>query len=223
MLLSALATGVSVGMLVSQLTVIGELRRAQATQVRVPMLQSLASFLSSVVWTKYGLIKDDTAVAVVNGLGTAIAIYILGCFWHYSAGKRRQVESGVLVTVVLAVALVGYVDYATDVRAVELFSMVCCFMSLVFLGSPLSQIGHVVRTRDASVLLPSVALLALATNILWAMYGAERNDPFMVVPNLVGSVFCSVQLGLIAYYGRAMSGPPLDAADHEEVKLDTLS
>ncbi|KAJ1722062.1 hypothetical protein LPJ61_004405, partial [Coemansia biformis] len=93
MLLSVLATAASVGMLVSQLTVIGELRRAQATQARVPIVQSLASFLNSVLWVKYGLMRGDTAVYLVNGLGAIIAVYILGCFWFY-ASKRRQVEYG---------------------------------------------------------------------------------------------------------------------------------
>ncbi|KAJ2760579.1 hypothetical protein IWQ57_006269, partial [Coemansia nantahalensis] len=121
MLLSVVTSGATVGMLVSQLAVVGELRRAQATQAPVPMLQWLASFLNSVLWTKYGLLRDDTAVLLVNGLGVAIALYILGCFWHYGGARRRRVESGALVAVLLAVALVAYVDYSLDPRAVERF------------------------------------------------------------------------------------------------------
>ncbi|KAJ1723989.1 hypothetical protein LPJ61_005783 [Coemansia biformis] len=130
-----------------------------------------------------------------------------------------------MATTALGVMLVGYVDYATDLRSAELFSMVCCLMSLVFLGSPLSQIGHVVRTRNASVLLPTVALLALVNNILWAMYGAQHHDPYLVVPNIVGSVFCSAQLALVAYYGRSVAGQaqPVPASASEEVKMDSLS
>ncbi|KAJ2777061.1 sugar transmembrane transporter activity protein [Coemansia javaensis] len=247
MLLAAVATAVSVAMLVSQLAVVGELRRRSAIAAAattaaaaataaghhhhhhhhhgVPIVQSLASLLSSVLWTKYGAINGDTAVVWVNSLGVAIALYILGCFWAYGGKRRRSVETSVLATTLLAVVMVAAVDYARDPRAADLFSLACCLMSLVFLGSPLSRIGDVVRARDASVLLPSLALLALVNNLLWAAYGARHHDPYMVVPNIVGAVFCSVQLALVAYYGRAAAAAAAAAGgpSPEEVKLADLS
>ncbi|PIA15359.1 hypothetical protein COEREDRAFT_82107 [Coemansia reversa NRRL 1564] len=192
------------GMFISQLTVIGELRRAQVSKTQVPILQTLASFLSCILWFKYGLIKHDTTVSLVNGVGTMVTMYILGCFWVYDSSPRR-VESGVLVASIISVSLVGYVDYAKDVWSLELYSMICCLMSLVFLGSPLGHIGKVVESRDASVLLPSVAALALANNMLWCVYGVMREDPYMFVPNIIGSSFCALQLALVAYYGRAIA------------------
>ncbi|KAJ2156313.1 Sugar transporter [Coemansia sp. RSA 552] len=206
-LVSVLASCATIGLILSQLTVIRELRRASGD---IPILQSLASFLSSILWLKYGLLKHDDTISMVNGFGASVALYILFCFWHYSAKQRQhRVELAVLATVVVSVVLVGYVDYASDLRSVELFSLVCCAMTLVFLGSPLGLIGEVVSKQDASVLLPSVATLAFANNVLWAAYGHIHQDPFMFFPNSVGAVLCSVQLALIAYYGRAAAKLPL--------------
>ncbi|ORX72960.1 hypothetical protein DL89DRAFT_255120 [Linderina pennispora] len=189
-------------MFVSQLSIITELRRASKSHSSVPMLQFLVSFLSSVLWLKYGLIKADATITFVNSLGTLIAAYILGCFWYY-APSRASVETRVLATALTALVLVTLVDRATDPAAVDAFSLVCCLMTLVFLGSPLSQIGSVVRLRDASVLLPSVTVLAFTNNVLWTVYGYLHNDPYMLFPNSIGAGLCAGQLALIAYYGRA--------------------
>ncbi|KAJ2069935.1 hypothetical protein GGI08_000089 [Coemansia sp. S2] len=105
--------------------------------------------------------------------------------------------------------MIAYVDHSTDPHAEYAFSLVCCLMSLIFLASPLSQIGNVIRLQDASVLLPSVALLAFFNNVLWSVYGHIHNDAFMLFPNAIGAALCALQLGLIAYYGRAAANLPL--------------
>ncbi|KAI9501713.1 Sugar transporter [Coemansia spiralis] len=200
-LVAIAASAVTIAMLISQLTVIKQLKQAH----KVPILQFLMSFLSSILWLKYGLIKHDNTVIFVNGIGSIISFYILASFWWYST-TRSHVEIEVLATAVTGVLLVSYVDHSRDPMAVEAFSMVCCLMSLVFLASPLSQIGNVVKLKDASVLLPSVALLAFANNILWLVYGYIHQDPFMIFPNIIGALFCALQLVLIAIYGRAAAG-----------------
>ncbi|KAJ2092505.1 Sugar transporter [Coemansia sp. RSA 487] len=166
---------------------------------------------SSVMWLKYGLIKHDHTITFVNGTGTLISFYILFLFWKYSLSRTR-VEIKVLVTAVLGVVVVSYVDQSKDPVAIEIFSLLCCLMSLLFLASPLSQIGSVIRLRDASVLLPSVAVLAFFNNVLWAIYGHIHEDPYMVLPNGIGAFFCSLQLALIAFYGRAAATGRLPVA-----------
>ncbi|KAJ2741291.1 Sugar transporter [Coemansia sp. BCRC 34301] len=222
---SVLASVVTIAMFVSQLSIVAELRRAQRTRSSVPMLQFLVSFLSSVLWLKYGLLKADTTLVFVNTVGTLVALYILGCFWWYSA-KPRHVETRFLITLLCALLSIGYVDHSRDPWAADAFSLVCCLMSLLFLGSPLSQIGNVIRLRDASVLLPSVASLAFANNVLWSVYGHLHNDAFMLFPNAIGTALCALQLGLIAYYGRAAANLPIASSvskDQEGVPMTEIS
>ncbi|KAJ2844237.1 hypothetical protein IWW36_005261 [Coemansia brasiliensis] len=125
-----------------------------------------------------------------------------------------MVETRFLLALVMALLVIGFVNYSEHWRKLELFSLSCCAMTLVFLASPLSQLGEVVRSRDASVLLPSVAGLAFANNVLWAVYGHLHEDPFMFFPNAVGSLLCFLQLVLIAHYGRGQANKVL--SDTEE-------
>ncbi|KAJ2822266.1 sugar transmembrane transporter activity protein [Coemansia furcata] len=207
--ISVLASAVTIAMFISQLSIVTQLRRAQRTRATVPMLQFLVSFLSSVLWLKYGLLKADPTIVFVNVLGTLISIYIMLCFWWY--GNARLVETRFLLTLLCGLLAIAYVDNSSEPWAHDAFSMLCCLISLVFLGSPLGQIGSVVRLQDASVLLPSVALLAFFNNVLWSVYGHIHNDPFMLFPNAIGAALCALQLGLIAYYGRAAANLPLAA------------
>ncbi|KAJ1838600.1 Sugar transporter, partial [Coemansia sp. RSA 2703] len=124
-LVPILAVGANVAMYISQLGIVGPLRRASKTQTSIPLLPSLASFLNSVLWLKYGFIKNDQAISLVNTLGTLIALYILACFWWY-ADARRTVETRVLLTILCAVAFIGYVDYAEDEQKEDVFGLVCC-------------------------------------------------------------------------------------------------
>ncbi|KAJ1817674.1 Sugar transporter [Coemansia sp. RSA 2675] len=208
--ISVLASVATIAVSLSQLSIITVLRRAQRTRSNVPILQFQVSLLSSVLWTKYGLIRKDDTVLLVNILGTLISIYVLLCFWWYSI-NARYVETRSLVTLVCALLMIAYVDHSSDPWAEDAFGLACCLVTLLFLGSPLSQIGNVIHLQDASVLLPSVALLAFFNNLLWSLYGHLHNDAFMLFPNAIGSVLCAVQLGLIAYYGRAAANLPLTA------------
>ncbi|KAJ1899912.1 Sugar transporter [Coemansia sp. IMI 209127] len=215
------ASAVTIAMFISQLSIIQQLKHAQRLKQTVPILQFLVSSLSSILWLKYGLIKHDHTITFVNGTGALISIYILAMFWKHSAARTR-VELKVLATAIAGVVLVSYVDQSKDPEAIEVFSLVCCFMSLLFLASPLSHMGAVIARRDASVLLPSVAALAFFNNVLWAVYGYVHEDPYMIMPNLVGAFFCSLQLALIAFYGRAAAASrlPVDADNMPDSPLD---
>ncbi|KAI9479922.1 Sugar transporter [Coemansia sp. RSA 989] len=218
-LISILASSATIAMILSQLTVIGELQKAHKTQTHVPILQSLTSFVSSVLWLKYGLIKEDQTVSLVNLFGTLVALFIIGCFWYYLTTRRRMVESRFLLALVIALMIVGFVNYSEHWRKLELFSLSCCAMTLVFLAAPLGQVGEVVRLKDASVLLPSVAALAFANNVLWAVYGHLHEDPFMFFPNAMGSLLCFMQLVLIARYGRGQANKALSDVEEDATEM----
>ncbi|KAJ2123889.1 sugar transmembrane transporter activity protein [Coemansia sp. RSA 1822] len=216
-LIAIAASATTVAMIVSQLTVVGHVRRAHSTKSRVAMLQPLASFVSSILWLKYGLLKNDHTVSLVNSLGVCVSLYILLEFWRYSHA-RHDVETRVLLALFVSMVCVGFVTTSSYVWAPHVYSIVCCLVSLVFLASPLGQLGQVLRARDASVLLPSVTFLAFANNVVWAVYGRVHGDPFMFVPNSVGAALCFVQLALIAWYGRMDAKALCDsAADMENV------
>lgn len=223
-LIALLASVATMGMFVSQLTVVSQLRKAKRRQTSVPILQFLISFLSSALWSKYGMLKHDPTILWVNGMGALIALYILACFWWYSPESHRSnVIRRCLATTILGIMSVVVVDcYKQDTRIVEVFSMACCVLSLLFLGSPLGQIGDVVRLRDASVLLPEVTALAFLNNVLWAAYGYLHQDPYMLVPNAIGVVLCFFQLALIAYYGRTSAHLPTVAKMEAVAAGDTV-
>ncbi|KAJ2502990.1 sugar transmembrane transporter activity protein [Coemansia sp. RSA 1972] len=214
-LIAIAASATTVAMIVSQLTVVGHVRKAHSTKTQVAMLQPLASFVSSILWLKYGLLRNDLVVSLVNALGVCVSSYILLAFWRFSH-SRHSVETRVLLALVVSASCVGFVTTSNYVWAHHVYSIACCVVSLVFLASPLGQLGQVLKARDASVLLPSVTVLAFANNVVWAVYGRVHNDPFMFVPNSVGAALCFVQLAVIAWYGR------VDAKVHDSAEMDNI-
>ncbi|KAJ2445433.1 transcription factor IIF subunit tfg1, partial [Coemansia sp. RSA 2440] len=153
------ASGTTVAMIASQLTVVGHVRRAYSMKTSVAMLQPLASFVSSILWLKYGLLRNDHVVSLVNVFGVCVSLWILLAFWRFSH-SRHSVETRVLLALFVSMVCVGFVTMSDQVWAHHVYSIMCCVVSLVFLASPLGQLGQVLRARDASVLLPSVTGLA---------------------------------------------------------------
>ncbi|CAN1847257.1 Bidirectional sugar transporter SWEET2a, partial [Linum perenne] len=51
----------------------------------MPLFLSIATFLMSVSFLAYGLLKGDTFIAVPNGIGAILGIVQLGLYYHYSS------------------------------------------------------------------------------------------------------------------------------------------
>ncbi|CAN1283363.1 Bidirectional sugar transporter SWEET2a, partial [Linum perenne] len=51
----------------------------------MPLFLSIATFLMSVSFLAYGLLKGDTFIAMPNGIGAILGIVQLGLYYHYSS------------------------------------------------------------------------------------------------------------------------------------------
>uniref|UniRef100_A0ACD5VN71 Uncharacterized protein n=1 Tax=Avena sativa TaxID=4498 RepID=A0ACD5VN71_AVESA len=57
----------------------------------MPFFLSLVSFLNSVCWTSYALIKFDLHVTIHNGLGALFGLVLYACYYK-STSKKEKLE-----------------------------------------------------------------------------------------------------------------------------------
>jgi solute carrier family 50 protein (sugar transporter) len=73
---------------------------------------------------------------------------------------------------------------------------------LLYYAAPLSTILTVLRTRCSATLHPGLAVMQLINGGSWVGYGLAVSDPFIWVPNAVGTVTGTVLIALIVAFPR---------------------
>ena len=143
--------------------------------------------LNSFCWLEYGLLVNDSAVALVSLIGgVAMSIYTI-CFYCFSirrAAVRKQIGCALMSYFILWT----YLSYANiNLEFTKHFcGIVCSGMTIVFFGSPLVNLVHVIRTKSTSTL-PFLMILAnFFVTGQWWFYGIIIEDNFLKIPYCLG-------------------------------------
>jgi len=159
--------------------------------------------VSSISWLVYGLSVRDPFVALSNILGCIASIaYVIGVLPLLGGGgDGRQLRTmqgvviaGAAVCISLWTSLV--LSNASIARASSILGFFASGLFIVLSGSPLSTIGKVVKTKNASSILAPFMLAQVLNTSLWSMYGLVIKDKFVWGPNIVSFILGLVQLVL---------------------------
>jgi len=163
--------------------------------------------VSSISWLVYGLSVRDPFVALSNILGCIASIaYVIGVL-PLLGGEGRQLRTmqgvviaGAAVCLSLWTSLV--LSNASIARASSVLGFFASGLFIVLSGSPLSTIGKVVKTKNASSILAPFMLAQVLNTSLWSMYGLVIKDKFVWGPNIVGFILGLIQLVLKLLFPR---------------------
>ncbi|XP_064648562.1 sugar transporter SWEET1-like [Lineus longissimus] len=154
----------------------------------------LAMFSSCSVWLKYGFLKEDTALIVVNIFGMCLQFCYMTVYYSYTNQKsslHRQMLIGVLAIFPILMHIRSLTDPELAKRRLGLY---CCSMSVVSYGSPLSSVSEVIRTKNSGVMSFPLVIANVIVGVEWSLYGVLRQDRFLQVPNMIGTVLGFLQL-----------------------------
>ncbi|XP_019196393.1 PREDICTED: bidirectional sugar transporter SWEET1-like [Ipomoea nil] len=168
----------------------------------IPYVMTLLNCLLS---TWYGLplvSPNNKLVSIINGTGAGLeGIYVL--IFLIFAPKREKAKISALLAVVLsifsAVALVSLLALHAHARKL-LCGFAATIFSIIMYGSPLSIMMMVIRTKSVEFMPFFLSLFVFLCGTSWFVYGLLGKDPFIAVPNGVGSLLGMVQLILYAIY-----------------------
>ncbi|VFQ97861.1 unnamed protein product [Cuscuta campestris] len=190
----------------------------------IPYVMTLLNCLLS---TWYGLpfiSPNNILVSIINGTGAGLeAIYVL-IFLIY-APKREKAKISGLLSVVLAifaaVALVSLLALHHNARKL-LCGFAAAIFSIIMYGSPLSIMRTVIKTKSVEFMPFFLSLFVFLCGTSWFIYGLLGKDPFIAVPNGVGSLLGMVQLILYTIYRDNKGKDKKATGDHSvEMGFDT--
>ena len=155
-------------------------------------------FTNCVLWSLYGLLKNDTTVLFPNIIGIVsglfcIVAYQLNC--SPSAVPKVYYLFSTLI-VIFAVSL-----YISDNSA--LIGSIGCVLAVVLMGSPLSTLQTVVASKSTAALPFFTSFMGWCNALSWSAYGLlVANDILIYGPNLLGLALTSFQMILFLIYGK---------------------
>ncbi|KAK7291641.1 hypothetical protein RIF29_06948 [Crotalaria pallida] len=168
----------------------------------------LTTILNCAVWTFYGLpivSKHNVLVLTINAIGLVMeSIYTLIFFIYSTWAKRRKIILILLGEIIFVFLLIFCVLYFVDTisRRKTIVGVICIIFNVAMYCSPLTVMRQVIRTKSVKYMPFLLSLANFCNGLIWVIYALLKWDPFIVIPNGLGTIAAIAQLVLYAIYYR---------------------
>ncbi|XP_031555159.1 sugar transporter SWEET1-like [Actinia tenebrosa] len=169
----------------------------------VALFPFLACCLSSVLWTKYGLLQEDFPITLISCAGMiSQSIYILIYYTNVNARDKKNISVKLLLAFLTVTSILSYIKYyVEDVETASMhLGFVCSGFSVAVYGSPLVSLATVIRKKSTECLTFSLCIANFIVSLQWLMYGQIVQDNFIKIPNGVGVLLSTIQVSLFICY-----------------------
>lgn len=169
----------------------------------------LATFINCGLWVLYGLPvvqPNSMLVVTINGTGFVIEIIYLSMFLIFSAPKNRLRLVVIVVVECLfmaALSLLVLLLVHTPKRRSDIVGSICMAGNILMYAAPLSVMKMVIATKSVEYMPFFLSLFSFLNGLCWTAYALIRFDPFILVPNSIGSLLGLAQLLLYATFYRS--------------------
>ncbi|KAG1680971.1 hypothetical protein FOA52_009930 [Chlamydomonas sp. UWO 241] len=178
----------------------------------IPFCVTIANTL---IWLVYGLLKHDPFITTPNTPGVAMALWATVMAYGLADDKVRSQLRNILLLQAICLPVMGVATaffLAGDTTAqLGLWGLAGNVVCITMYASPLSTMGEVIKTRNSASILVPLTITTLLNASLWTAYGLAIVDPYVFIPNGLGSVLACGQLALtMAFPARK----PTPGGDH---------
>ncbi|CAK9310875.1 unnamed protein product [Citrullus colocynthis] len=170
----------------------------------------LATLINCMMWTLYGLPMvhpGSLLVVTINGSGVVIELVYIILFLIYADGKKKRLKVLLVMLVeVIFVALLALLVLTlahTFRRRSAIVGTVCILFNIMMYASPLTVMKLVIKTKSVEYMPFFLSFASLANGVVWTAYACIRFDPFITVPNGLGTLSALVQLILYATFYKS--------------------
>ncbi|KAF1876178.1 hypothetical protein Lal_00006809 [Lupinus albus] len=168
----------------------------------------VTTVLNCAMWTFYGLpfvSKHNVLVLTINSIGLVMEIIYTLIFFVYSNwAKRRRIILIILCEVIFVFIVVFCVLYFVDTvsRRTTIVGVICIIFNVAMYLSPLTVMRRVIKSKSVKYMPFLLSLANFGNGVIWVIYALLKWDPFIVIPNGLGTIAAITQLVLYAVYYR---------------------
>lgn len=165
--------------------------------------------------------SNNLFVYTINGTGAVIELVYVILYLIYAPKKVKTKIFSIFMAVVVTFSIIASVSYfALHGSTRKLFAgLAATIFSICMYASPLSAMRLVVKTKSVEFMPFFLSLSVFLCGTSFFVYGLLGGDPFVFVPNGVGSFLGALQLILYCIY-RDWSGKGKASDDKQQAKME---
>ncbi|KAJ1408189.1 SWEET sugar transporter [Sesbania bispinosa] len=169
----------------------------------------LATLVNCMVWTLYGLPMvhpHSILVVTINGSGCFIEIIYVTLFLIYSDRRKRLKVLLWLIVELIFIAALTFVTLTlvhTPKKRSAVVGTTCIIFNIMMYASPLAIMKLVIVTKSVEYMPFFLSLASFGNGVAWTTYALIRFDPFITIPNGLGTLFSIAQLILYATFYKS--------------------
>ncbi|KAL2321854.1 hypothetical protein Fmac_026233 [Flemingia macrophylla] len=198
---------ISFGLFMSPLPTFVKIWKAKSVQDFRPD-PYLATMLNCALWTFYGLpfvSEDNILVLTINAFGFCLEMFYIFIFLIYSTGEKRKkillIVLGEFIIIALVVSLLMTLVHKPKKRKLIAGPICICF-NIIMYASPLTIMRLVIRMKSVKYMPFLLSFTNFFNGVVWTVYAILKWDPFVMIPNSLGTLSGLLQLSLYAVYYR---------------------
>ncbi|KAL3103135.1 hypothetical protein niasHS_002321 [Heterodera schachtii] len=179
--LSFTATASTVCMFLCGLQICSRIRKRGSTD-GTGVAPFFLTSVSCICWLAYGILRRDQTVIFVNGVGLVFQTVYLTYYYvntRLKARLNRLIFLELVISVLTAIVING--DLLNSNEKENFLGIVCMFLNIATIASPLLDVGQVLRTKSTESLPFLLCLANLAVCVQWLLYGVLVDDFYMKV------------------------------------------
>ncbi|KAK7316511.1 hypothetical protein RJT34_00028 [Clitoria ternatea] len=169
----------------------------------------LATLMNCMVWTLYGMPTvhpHSLLVVTINGAGCVVEIIYITLFLIYSHRTKRLnlfLSLFFQLIFITALTLVTLTLIHTVNKRSAIVGTICMLFNVTMYASPLSIMKLVIKTKSVEYMPFFLSLASFGNGVCWTTYALIPFDPFIAIPNGIGTTFSVAQLILYATYYKS--------------------
>ncbi|XP_058786844.1 bidirectional sugar transporter SWEET1-like isoform X1 [Vicia villosa] len=188
----------------------------------IPYVMTLLNCLLS-AWYGLPFVSPHNILAsTVNGTGAVIEIIYVLTFIVFAPKKEKIKIFGLFTGVLSVFSVVVFVSlFALHGAPRKIFcGFPAAIFSVIMYGSPLSVMRLVIKSKSVEFMPFFLSLFAFLCGTSWFIFGLLGHDPFITVPNGLGSVLGAIQLILYFIYRDNKGTPKKHGSTTKENSLE---
>ena len=191
---TALATYFYIAPIVPYVKVIKE----QITIKEAPGILLLCSLLNCVLWTPYGLLKDEFSVYFANGLGACITLIYATLFVVYFAEKKLLLSC--LYTLFLIACVVEIYFICFYLLDPDVTGIIANVFNVLMYAAPGEKIITICKNGNYELIPIWSTIGGTACSTSWMLYGFYKGDILLIIPNALGVIASIIQIVVYVIY-----------------------
>ncbi|XP_051121613.1 bidirectional sugar transporter SWEET4-like [Andrographis paniculata] len=225
-LIGVIGNIISIILFLSPVPTFYDIWKKKSVELYSPM-PYLATFINCGLWVLYGLPMvqpHSTLVVTINASGLVIELVYISLFFAFSNGKKRLnltmfmlIECSFLALLTL---LVLTLVHSIKLRA-SIVGSICMAGNTLMYASPLSVMKMVIKTKSVEYMPFFLSLFSFLNGVCWTSYALIHLDPFIAVPNGLGTLLGAAQLLLYVMFYKSTKKMKAQEKAQPQLPTDT--